>query len=89
MYATQAPQLENTFFGAHGLSLFYQAWYPTGTAKAIVALVHGFGEHCYVVGLLVTLSDLLNMLTVNLSCFFTEFFNFLRMKTWYTWFQNF
>lgn len=46
MYATQAPRLENTFCGAHGLSLFYQAWYPPSTAKAIVALVHGFGEHC-------------------------------------------
>ncbi len=43
---TQVPQLENTFCGAHGLSLFYQAWYPPGTAKAVLALVHGFGEHC-------------------------------------------
>ncbi|MEM9809323.1 MAG: lysophospholipase [Cyanobacteria bacterium P01_D01_bin.56] len=46
MHAIQAPRLENTFCGAHGLSLFYQAWYPPGTAKAVVALVHGFGEHC-------------------------------------------
>ncbi|MEO0867094.1 MAG: lysophospholipase [Cyanobacteria bacterium J06642_11] len=46
MHATQAPRLENTFCGAHNLSLFYQAWYPAGAAKAVVALVHGFGEHC-------------------------------------------
>mgnify|MGYP001800267698 CR=1 FL=1 len=46
MTATQVPQLENRFCGAQGLSLFYQAWYPVGAAKAVVALVHGFGEHC-------------------------------------------
>lgn len=46
MTTTQVPQLENRFCGAHGLSLFYQAWYPSGTAKALLALVHGFGEHC-------------------------------------------
>lgn len=46
MTTFQVPQLENTFCGAHGLSLFYQAWYPPGTAKAVLALVHGFGEHC-------------------------------------------
>ena len=46
MPTAQAPQLENTFRGANGLSLFYQAWYPPGTVRAIVAIVHGFGEHC-------------------------------------------
>ncbi|EKV02047.1 lysophospholipase [Leptolyngbya sp. PCC 7375] len=46
MITIQVPQLENRFCGANGLSLFYQAWYPSGTAKAILALVHGFGEHC-------------------------------------------
>ena len=46
MTTTQVSQLENTFCGAHGLSLFYRAWYPSGTVKAVVALVHGFGEHC-------------------------------------------
>ncbi|MDV3350584.1 lysophospholipase [Leptothoe sp. LEGE 181152] len=46
MTTIQVPQLENRFCGANGLSLFYQAWYPSGTAKAILALVHGFGEHC-------------------------------------------
>ena len=39
-------RLEGTFSGSHGVSLFYQAWYPPGMAKAVVALVHGFGEHC-------------------------------------------
>ncbi|MEM6251644.1 MAG: lysophospholipase [Cyanobacteria bacterium P01_D01_bin.156] len=46
MPATQASQLKGKFCGAHGLSLFYQAWYPSGTARAVIALVHGFGEHC-------------------------------------------
>ncbi|MBE9066744.1 alpha/beta hydrolase [Leptolyngbya cf. ectocarpi LEGE 11479] len=46
MTVFQVPRLENTFSGAQGLSLFYQAWYPPGVAKAVVALVHGFGEHC-------------------------------------------
>lgn len=46
MTVFQVPRLENTFSGAHGLLLFYQAWYPPGVAKAVVALVHGFGEHC-------------------------------------------
>lgn len=46
MTVFQVPRLENTFSGAHGLSLFYQAWYPPGVAKAVVVLVHGFGEHC-------------------------------------------
>ncbi len=46
MTTTQVSQLENRFCGANGLSLFYQAWYPSGTAKAVLALVHGFGEHC-------------------------------------------
>ncbi|ESA32935.1 alpha beta hydrolase fold protein [Leptolyngbya sp. Heron Island J] len=46
MTITQVSQLKNRFCGANGLSLFYQAWYPAGTAKAVLALVHGFGEHC-------------------------------------------
>ncbi|MEM7797325.1 MAG: lysophospholipase [Cyanobacteria bacterium P01_C01_bin.118] len=46
MTVIQMPRLEDTFSGAQGLSLFYQAWYPPGTAKAVIALVHGFGEHC-------------------------------------------
>lgn len=46
MTVVQVPRLENRFSGAQGLSLFYQAWYPPGAARAVVALVHGFGEHC-------------------------------------------
>ncbi len=46
MTVVQVPRLENRFSGAQGVSLFYQAWYPPGTARAVVALVHGFGEHC-------------------------------------------
>ncbi|MEM7063681.1 MAG: lysophospholipase [Cyanobacteria bacterium P01_B01_bin.77] len=46
MTVFQVPRLENRFSGTQGLSLFYQAWYPPGVAKAVVALVHGFGEHC-------------------------------------------
>lgn len=46
MTTTQVSQLRNRFCGANGLLLFYQAWYPSGTAKAVLALVHGFGEHC-------------------------------------------
>lgn len=46
MTVFQVPRLENRFSGAQGLSLFYQAWYPPDVATAVVALVHGFGEHC-------------------------------------------
>lgn len=46
MTVVQLSRLEDSFRGAQGLSLFYQAWYPPGAAKAVIALVHGFGEHC-------------------------------------------
>ncbi|MGD1856506.1 MAG: alpha/beta hydrolase [Leptolyngbyaceae cyanobacterium] len=46
MTVFQVPRLENRFSGAQGRSLFYQAWYPPDVATAVVALVHGFGEHC-------------------------------------------
>lgn len=46
MSTTRVSQLESRFCGARGLSLFYQSWYPPGTVKAVVVLVHGFGEHC-------------------------------------------
>ncbi len=36
---------ETTFHGAEGLGLFLQTWQPDGAIKAVVALVHGIGEH--------------------------------------------
>jgi alpha-beta hydrolase superfamily lysophospholipase len=38
--------ISGTFLGARDVSLFYRAWYPSEPAKAVVALVHGLGEHC-------------------------------------------
>ena len=35
-----------TFTGAGGLALFYQGWRPDGEPRAVVAIVHGIGEHC-------------------------------------------
>ncbi|NEQ49086.1 MAG: alpha/beta hydrolase [Leptolyngbya sp. SIO3F4] len=46
MTTIQMSRLEGKFSGTRGLSLFYKAWYPPGAAKAVIALVHGFGEHC-------------------------------------------
>ncbi len=36
---------EGTFDGFEGLELYYQRWRPEGKVKAILAVVHGFGEH--------------------------------------------
>jgi alpha-beta hydrolase superfamily lysophospholipase len=36
---------EDAFEGAGGLRLFSQRWRPEGTARAVLAIVHGFGEH--------------------------------------------
>lgn len=38
-------QHEGTFNGTGNISLFYQRWYPSHEPKAVVAIVHGFGEH--------------------------------------------
>lgn len=38
--------LESSFAGVGGLELHSQAWVPDGTPRAVVALVHGVGEHC-------------------------------------------
>lgn len=50
MTSVQLSHLDGTFEGAHDLALYYQAWYPSGSVrhppKAVVALVHGLGEHC-------------------------------------------
>ncbi|HYO58186.1 lysophospholipase [Archangium sp.] len=36
---------EDTFEGAGGLRLFGQRWRPEGEPHAVLAIVHGFGEH--------------------------------------------
>ncbi len=36
---------EGTFRGTGGLDLYYQCWRPEGSPRAVLALVHGFGEH--------------------------------------------
>jgi len=36
---------EGTFEGFGGLPLYYQRWRPEGEPKAVLAIVHGFGEH--------------------------------------------
>lgn len=36
---------EGTFSGAHQLELFYERWQPDLEPMAVLALVHGFGEH--------------------------------------------
>lgn len=36
---------ENTFPGSGGMQLVYQTWRPETAVKAVLALVHGIGEH--------------------------------------------
>lgn len=36
---------DGQFTGARGLSLYYQYWQPEETARAVILLVHGAGEH--------------------------------------------
>jgi len=36
---------EGTFRGFEGLELYYQRWRPAKGAKAVLSIVHGFGEH--------------------------------------------
>ncbi len=36
---------EGHFSGVNETKLYYQSWYPPGRPQAVVALVHGFGEH--------------------------------------------
>jgi alpha-beta hydrolase superfamily lysophospholipase len=36
---------EGTFQGTGKLNLYYQCWRPEGYPRALIALVHGFGEH--------------------------------------------
>lgn len=37
--------IEGKFTGAGNLELYYQAWQADSAPKAVIALVHGFGEH--------------------------------------------
>jgi alpha-beta hydrolase superfamily lysophospholipase len=37
--------VEDTFSGAGGAELFWQAWLPEGDPKAVVVIAHGAGEH--------------------------------------------
>jgi alpha-beta hydrolase superfamily lysophospholipase len=37
--------IESTFQGADGLDLYCQYWRPEGETRAVLAIVHGFGEH--------------------------------------------
>ncbi len=39
------PHLESKFTVANQEQLFVQAWKPQGEAKAVIAVVHGIGEH--------------------------------------------
>ncbi len=38
-------QIEGTFKGAGGLSLYYQSWHPDNPIQAVVIAVHGLGGH--------------------------------------------
>lgn len=39
------PHSEGSLTGANGLELYYQTWYPTKAAKAVLGIVHGLGSH--------------------------------------------
>jgi len=36
---------EGTFTSSDGLSIYHQAWLPSGDPRAVVMLIHGLGEH--------------------------------------------
>jgi alpha-beta hydrolase superfamily lysophospholipase len=36
---------EGSFKGANEVELYYQTWYPTKAAKAVLGIVHGLGSH--------------------------------------------
>jgi alpha-beta hydrolase superfamily lysophospholipase len=42
---TPAGNIEGTIHGHDGIALFEQTWRPEGPVRAVVALVHGIGEH--------------------------------------------
>lgn len=37
---------EGKFAGHQATELYYQHWHPEGETRAVIAIVHGFGEHC-------------------------------------------
>lgn len=37
---------EGKFTGAKSTELYFQKWKPDGETRAVIAIVHGFGEHC-------------------------------------------
>jgi alpha-beta hydrolase superfamily lysophospholipase len=38
--------IEGDFKGVGSTKTYYQAWLPEGTAKAVLLVIHGLGEHC-------------------------------------------
>jgi len=40
-----ATHTEGTFEGVGGIEIFWQAWEPAGTTRAVVVLAHGVSEH--------------------------------------------
>ena len=42
---SQAPAFTGEYHGAGGLRLFRQCWHPAGPARAVVANIHGLGDH--------------------------------------------
>jgi alpha-beta hydrolase superfamily lysophospholipase len=42
----QMQHEEGTFTGTGDLSLVWQAWLPDEPPRAVLVIVHGFGEHC-------------------------------------------
>ena|SRR5688572_25404028 len=45
MHETIANMLEETFQGARGVGIFVRSWRPSGRARGIMILVHGFNAH--------------------------------------------
>lgn len=40
-----ATHEEGRFSGRRGLEIYWQAWLPDGTPRAVVVLAHGASEH--------------------------------------------
>jgi len=38
--------IDGTFKGMRNANIYYQAWLPDGTVKAVLFLMHGLGEYC-------------------------------------------